>query len=129
VDYRNNPPMNVMCHERHIYSLNDNLESLAQTLASGGDQEAAEEVAVRVGTDYRLKKDGEVGRKHKMIKDVDDIFNIMKAIRPREWRAEPGRHLDDPGAGRPGEDTVSDAGAWAHAAGEVPEERKAVHDC
>ncbi len=82
VDYRNNPPMNVMCHERHIYSLNDNLESLAQTLASGGDQEAAEEVAVRVGTDYRLKKDGEVGRKHKMIKDVDDIFNIMKEIHP-----------------------------------------------
>ena len=82
VDYRNNPPMNVMCHERHIYTLNDNLESLAQTLARDGDQEAAEEVAVRVGTDYRLKKDGEVGRKHKMIRDVDDIFNILKDLDP-----------------------------------------------
>ena len=58
MDYRNNPPMNVMCHERHIYSLNDNLGSLTQTLASGGDQQAAEEVAVRVGADYRLKRTG-----------------------------------------------------------------------
>jgi len=67
--------MFCMCHERHIYTLNDNLESLAQRK---GNEEEEETVVVRVGTDYKVKE--QEGRKHCMIDNVDDILHLLKAI-------------------------------------------------
>ena len=76
VDHRNNPPMYCMCHEGHIYTLNDRLDSLAHR---GQDEEEEEREAtlVRVGTDYRVQE--YKGHKHAMIETVDDILELLKA--------------------------------------------------
>ena len=34
IDHMNNPAMFCLCHEKHVYILNDNLESLAQKTSS-----------------------------------------------------------------------------------------------
>ena len=74
VDSRNNPAMFCMFHERHIYTLNHDLDRLAQK----GNDEEEEQVAVSVGTDYRVKDC--VGRKHWMIDNVDDILELLKNL-------------------------------------------------
>ena len=61
-----------MFHEGHIYTLNHDLDVLAQ---KGSDEE---EVKVWVGSDYRVKPSE--GRKHHLTDNVDDILELLKEI-------------------------------------------------
>ena len=74
IDHRHNPAMYCMFHESHVYTLNDRLDSLAQTGEKDGNDD--DEVVLRVGSDYRVKECK--GRKHRMIEHVDDILQLLK---------------------------------------------------
>ena len=79
VENRSHKAMYCLDDGDHIYTLNHDLDRLAQKSCEEIDDKEIQKLICK--TDYRLDKDGEdKKRKYRMIKHIDDILPILREL-------------------------------------------------